>query len=159
MTASVTASLRPMTEEELPAYVAALERWYASDIEENGGLSAEQAKTKAAQDIASSFPDARVQAGHSVFVVEDASEPVGVLWIAERSTYGRQILWVYDIEISEEHRGRGLGRAAMVLCEEEARRRGIDRVELNVFGGNEVARNLYRSLGYSEVSVWMGKEL
>jgi ribosomal protein S18 acetylase RimI-like enzyme len=155
----VTASLRPMREDQLPAFVAQLQVWYASDIEQNGGLSAEQARTKAAQDVASSFPDGRVQAGHSVYVVEDGDEPVGALWIAERDAYGRRIAWVYDVEIDEEHRGRGLGRAAMLLCEEEARRRGIDRVELNVFGGNEVARNLYRSLGYSETSVWMGKDL
>jgi ribosomal protein S18 acetylase RimI-like enzyme len=32
-------------------------------------------------------------------------------------------------------------------------------VELNVFGGNDVARNLYRSLGYVETSIQMGKDL
>ena len=30
-------------------------------------------------------------------------------------------------------------------------------VALNVFGGNEVARNLYRSLGYAEAAVFMHK--
>jgi hypothetical protein len=30
---------------------------------------------------------------------------------------------------------------------------------LNVFGGNEVARGLYRSLGYSENAVIMSKSL
>ena len=47
----------------------------------------------------------------------------------------------------------------MLLVEGEARDRGIGRVELNVFGGNEVARGLYRSLGYVETSVQMAKEL
>jgi len=32
-------------------------------------------------------------------------------------------------------------------------------VALNVFGGNEVARNLYRSLGYEENAVSMSKKL
>jgi len=41
----------------------------------------------------------------------------------------------------------------------EARARGIGRLELNVFGGNDVARHLYRSLGYVETSVQMGKDL
>ena len=53
----------------------------------------------------------------------------------------------------EAMRGRGLGRRAMELAEEEANRRGLARIELNVFGGNEVARGLYRSLGYAEVAV------
>jgi ribosomal protein S18 acetylase RimI-like enzyme len=45
----------------------------------------------------------------------------------------------------------------MVFAEEEARRRGIAKVALNVFGGNAVARRLYRSLGYAETAVHMEK--
>ena len=45
----------------------------------------------------------------------------------------------------------------MALLEEEARRLGVPRIELNVFGGNEVARSLYRSLGYGEEAVVMSK--
>jgi RimJ/RimL family protein N-acetyltransferase len=36
---------------------------------------------------------------------------------------------------------------------------GITRAELNVFGGNERARSLYRSLGYRELGIAMGKDL
>ena len=45
------------------------------------------------------------------------------------------------------------------LFEAEVRARGLPRIELNVFGGNAVARGLYRSLGYDEVAVVMEKEL
>jgi ribosomal protein S18 acetylase RimI-like enzyme len=47
----------------------------------------------------------------------------------------------------------------MLLAEEEARRRGIDRLALNVFGRNTVARRLYRSLGYDENAIAMSKAL
>jgi ribosomal protein S18 acetylase RimI-like enzyme len=47
----------------------------------------------------------------------------------------------------------------MLLAETEGRRRGFDRIGLNVFGGNEVARSLYRSLGYTESAVIMRKHL
>ena len=80
-----------------------------------------------------------------------------MLWVAERAVDGVQVLWIYEIQVEEQLRGRGYGRAAMLLAEDEARRRGIDRVALNVFGGNEVARNLYRSLGYAEQAVTMSK--
>ena len=43
--------------------------------------------------------------------------------------------------------------------EQEARALGLDRIELNVFGANAVARDLYGSLGYEEIAVWMGKSL
>lgn len=37
----------------------------------------------------------------------------------------------------------------------QLRSRGLDRIELNVFGGNEIARRLYRSRGFSEKAVSM----
>jgi ribosomal protein S18 acetylase RimI-like enzyme len=42
---------------------------------------------------------------------------------------------------------------------EDAERDGLARVELNVWGGNERARSLYRSLGYRDLAVHMGKDL
>ena len=45
----------------------------------------------------------------------------------------------------------------MQFAEDEARRRGIVKVALNVFGGNAVARRLYASLGYQETAVHMEK--
>ena len=36
---------------------------------------------------------------------------------------------------------------------------GLERIELNVFGANAPARGLYRSLGYEEIAVYMGKTL
>jgi RimJ/RimL family protein N-acetyltransferase len=47
----------------------------------------------------------------------------------------------------------------MVFAEQEARRLGIPKVALNVFGGNEVARGLYLSLGYLETAVHMEKQV
>ena len=35
----------------------------------------------------------------------------------------------------------------------------LERFRADWQGGNEVARNLYRSLGYEEFSVWMGKDV
>ena len=92
-------------------------------------------------------------------IVEADGEAVGHVWFAESSRNDRRTIFVNDVEIDEAQRGRGLGRAAMGLVEDEARARGIDRVELNVFGGNTAARSLYRSLGYDEVAVGMRKLL
>jgi RimJ/RimL family protein N-acetyltransferase len=36
---------------------------------------------------------------------------------------------------------------------------GLDRIELNVFGGNHGARRLYTSLGYDEMAVTMVRTL
>ena len=119
----------------------------------------ELATEKARRDFEALWPDGRPGPGQWVYTVEEAAVGVGYLWIAERDNRGRRVIWIYDVEIDEQFRGRGLGREAMQLAEQEAKRRGLARVELNVFGGNEVARNLYRSLGYEESAVWMGKDV
>jgi RimJ/RimL family protein N-acetyltransferase len=87
-------------------------------------------------------------------------EVVGHVWLGDRNTRNEgRVAFVYEIRIDAEQRGRGYGRDAMLLLEDKARALGLDRIELNVFGGNEVARGLYRSLGYEERAVMMGKKL
>jgi ribosomal protein S18 acetylase RimI-like enzyme len=46
----------------------------------------------------------------------------------------------------------------MLVLEDEARGRGLRGVEFNVWAGNDVARSLYRSLGYAEQAVFMNKD-
>jgi GNAT superfamily N-acetyltransferase len=153
------AHLRPMRPDELPAFMEHSIRSYAEGIETQGGQTAEFARQKSEADHASILPQGLETPGQWIHVVEAGGEQVGLLWLAERDSGGRRVLFVYDVEIDEAHRGKGYGRAAMELAEQEAKALGIGRIELNVFGGNEVARNLYRSLGYAETSVQMAKDL
>jgi ribosomal protein S18 acetylase RimI-like enzyme len=156
----VIARLRPLHEDELETWVAASTAGYAASIEHDGGLAHDVAQRKANEDFAQLVPDGRIPDGHDVFVVEEDGEPVGRLWVAERELDGgRRALMVYEVAIDEHARGRGLGRLAMEYAAEEARRRGLGSVGLNVFGANDGARSLYRSLGYREVAVWMEKDV
>ena len=50
-------------------------------------------------------------------------------------------------------------RQAMELLEAEVRADGLPGIDLNVWGGNDLARSLYRSLGFEERAVFMSKEL
>jgi len=149
--------LRPMRDEEFEAWLPRVRDGYARSMIEEGGFAPEGAKAKAAADTESLFPGGHPSAKQLVFVIEAKGERVGELWLAERMDMGQQCLFVYDIHVDEAHRGRGYGKAAMLFAEDEARRRGLDRVALNVFGGNAVARRLYRSLGYEENAVGMSK--
>lgn len=47
-----------------------------------------------------------------------------------------------------DHRGRGLGTALMTAALEASRARGLERVELAVFAGNERAQHLYAKMGF-----------
>lgn len=155
----MTVSLRPMSDEEFATWLPEMRQSYANDIEANGGASKEDAERKALVDTERLFPDGQPSAEQLVLVIEAEGEIVGDLWLAEMDTSQGRSLWIYDIRVDEACRGRGYGRQAMLFAEEEARRRGLRRVALNVFGGNEPARNLYRSLGYVENAVAMSKRV
>ena len=148
-----------MRNEEFERWLPSLREGYATDIMRNGGTSETDARTKAVVDIERLFPDGQPSSDQFVFVVEVDGESVGELWVAEREGDLGRGLWIYDVQIEEAHRGRGYGREAMLLAEEEARRRGLNRVALNVFGGNAAARGLYQSLGYVETAVLMSKHV
>jgi GNAT superfamily N-acetyltransferase len=151
--------LRPMRDEEYADWLPHMRDDYARSMMEEGGVPPESARETAAAQTEQLFPDLRPAADQLVFVVEADGEAVGQLWLADRDDLLERCLFVYQIHIAEPHRGRGYGKAAMLLAEEEARRRGIDRIALNVFGRNTVARRLYRSIGYEENAVSMSKAL
>jgi len=158
----VDVRLRPLRDDELDAYVEHGKVWYARDLAENGGAPPELAKKKSAEDWASMLPDRLDSPGQHLFAVEEVATGgrVGYAWLSERDMqFQGKVAFVVSIEIDERCRGRGFGKQAMHLLEDEARALGLTRVSLNVFGGNEVARGLYRSLGYAENAIAMSKVL
>jgi len=51
------------------------------------------------------------------------------------------------------HRGQGLGRRLLEAALEEARARGMERVELEVYASNERAMRLYETAGFEREGV------
>ena len=152
--------LRPLSDEEVAAYVPHLQGVYAAELAEHLFLDAEAAAARAERSARDAFPDGVPAPGHWLFAVEDGEGTrVGILWLGEPYDGEPDALWVYDIEIDPDHRGRGLGRDTMLLAEAEARRLGRNRIKLNVFARNAVARALYLSLGFEEMSVQMSKAI
>jgi GNAT superfamily N-acetyltransferase len=156
----VKIKLRPMRADEFPAFAATTKEGYVRDMSENGGVDPGTARTKAEEDFARLLPDGLASAGQFLFVIEDEDGAArGALWFAEEERRGRPCAFLYDIHVDEASRGQGVGRLAMQQLEQEASARGLGAIELNVFGGNVVARSLYRSLGYAETFVGMRKQL
>ena len=146
-----------MRDDEFVRWLPAMRESYAEGMMRDGGLRSEAAAAKAKHDLDFLFPDGVCPDEQSVYVLDVDGERVGELWIGERDDESGRGLWVFDVEVAHEYRRRGFGKQAMLFVEDEARRRGIERVALNVFGGNEAARDLYRSLGYEEGAVSMSK--
>jgi ribosomal protein S18 acetylase RimI-like enzyme len=152
--------LRPVADDEVASFVASTRDDYTLSLVNDAGMGEEEARAKAESDFAMLVREGRPVAGQHLFIIEETgtSECVGRVWLGERFP-GQPIGFLYDIEIEERFRGRGLGREAMLLVEQEARRRGFVEIRVNVFSGNETARSLYRSLRYVEFAIGMRKRL
>jgi GNAT superfamily N-acetyltransferase len=148
-------TVQRLTADETAELARDVEPSYAEDVEQSGGVPPDSARRKAAADIAQLLEDETTAA----FRIDVGDDRVGHLWVGEREVPGGRVLWIYDVFVAEAFRGRGFGREAMLLAEGEARRRGLSLIALNVFGGNDVARRLHRSLDYDEVAVTMRKSL
>jgi GNAT superfamily N-acetyltransferase len=156
----MSVEIRPMREDELQAFLPRMREDYVTSMVRDGGIAEDLAAGKADADMAVLFPDGRTTPDQALFVIEADGQSVGRLAVAERpEELHRGALWILELRIDEAHRGRGYGRAALEYAEAEAVRRGLGRLALNVFAGNEAARNLYSSFGYRENAVLMGKTL
>jgi len=149
--------LRPLTRDEFDAWLPRQVAAYAARVAASGLLPA-AARQQAEQDHARSFARGFATPGQLVFRIMAGETAVGWLWLAVPAAGPDPLMaWVYQIEVQDGFRGRGYGRAAMLLAEGEARARGMTSLGLNVHGRNTVARSLYESLGYQVTAQQMKK--
>jgi ribosomal protein S18 acetylase RimI-like enzyme len=65
---------------------------------------------------------------------------------------------VNELVIDEAYRGKGIGQALMKAAELEARRRGMDELEVGTESENLAAQKFYRKYGFDEEYVLFGME-
>lgn len=148
-------ALRPLRDDEYAAWDAAHRAEYLRGLVEHARLSSADAAAKVDRDVSSVFTAGLATPNTWIWAVEADGRRVGSVFVGIHDGGA----WLYDITIDEGERGKGHGRAAMLALEDEVRALGFDSLGLNVWGGNEVARGLYRSLGWAEESVHMRKSL
>ena len=148
-----------MTEQEYADYRAHAVPMYADDLVRARGMSPEVALPESEKTFAATLAEAAAPERTWVLrVLTDTDEPAGWLWLGPHP-HRADSVFIYDIEIHESHQGRGLGRATMLAAEDLARKAGLRHMALNVFGWNEQAAGLYRSVGYGVDSMQMTKRL
>ena len=67
---------------------------------------------------------------------------------------GRPGLYLEDLFVRPEHRGKGYGRALLIYLAKIARERGCGRMEWAVLDWNEPAIEFYRKLGAKPLDEW-----
>ncbi|SCG75210.1 GNAT family N-acetyltransferase [Micromonospora coxensis] len=157
----VTVRLESMTDAQYLDYRERAEDDYADSIAASGTLPRPEARRKAREDHARLLPDGPATPGHHLWRVLDGDDgaDVGLLWLHVAQRSDGPHAFVYDIEVHEQARRRGYGRAVMRAAERFCRDRGVVSIALNVFGHNTGARALYEQEGYQVTSVQMRKRL
>src|SRR5256885_2850758 len=91
-----------------------------------------------------------------VLLAFDQESPVGfAVYFYNFSTWlGRPGLYLEDLFVTPEKRGKGYGRALLVELAKIARDRGCGRMEWAVLNWNEPAIKFYRSLGAKPMDEW-----
>ena len=91
-----------------------------------------------------------------VLLAFENESPVGfAVYFYNFSTWlGRPGLYLEDLFVKPEKRGKGYGRALLVALAKIARDRGCGRMEWAVLNWNESAIKFYRTLGAKPMDEW-----
>jgi GNAT superfamily N-acetyltransferase len=91
-----------------------------------------------------------------VLLAFEGKSPVGfAVFFHNFSTWlGRPGLYLEDLFVKPEKRGKGYGRALLVDLAKIARERGCGRMEWAVLNWNEPAIKFYRALGSKPMDEW-----
>ena len=91
-----------------------------------------------------------------VLIAFENAAPVGfAVYFFNFSTWlGRPGLYLEDLFVKPEKRGKGYGRALLVELAKIARDRGCGRMEWAVLNWNEPAIKFYRTLGAEPMNEW-----
>lgn len=99
--------------------------------------------------------------GNEVFIAVSNGERAGVIWLGEKenSLSGELEAWIYNITVTPQFRGKGIGKLLIAHAERWARARGQSTIGLMVADHNQTARKLYAACSFSTTNIVMRKRI
>ncbi|MFG2673688.1 GNAT family N-acetyltransferase [Streptomyces sp. NPDC048445] len=150
---------RPMTPGEFARWEDGAVAGYAESLVTRG-MPEEVALRVARASHAGHLPDGLETEGAQLHLLIHQGGTVGYVWVARFEMHpGVLVGYVFDVEVHEEFRGRGYGRALMLQAERIALAAGHGRLGLHVVTANVPAVRLYESLGYGPTQYNLAKQL
>ncbi|GAB4059193.1 GNAT family N-acetyltransferase [Catellatospora paridis] len=148
---------RPMTPVDFGLWRDQAIRMYAEEMAASGSRSPADALAASVAEHDELLPEGLRTAGHALWCVTAGDEVVGTVWLRHGFLPGMS--FVFGVDVEPEHRGRGYGRAAMLVGEQATAAAGDAQLGLNVFGHNTIAMRLYDSMGYQVVEQYRADDL
>ncbi len=150
--------LVPMNESEFVVWFDNSKSTYRDELHKNG-FTAEEAQTKANDDMAKLLPEGLSSKDQFVMTMKDSDRWVGTLWFGIRGAADNRKAFIFDIVVNENERGKKYGEKALTILEAQVKNLGLAHIGLHVFGHNLIARKLYEKLGYDITNLNLEKKL
>jgi GNAT superfamily N-acetyltransferase len=146
----MSSSLRAATRADVPLILEFI-RGLADYEKLSGDVVATEAKL-----AATLFPaDGAAPAAHCVLAFADGAPAGFALYFFNYSTFlAAPGLYLEDLFVRPEFRGRGLGKALLLHLAKIANARGCGRMEWSVLDWNQPAIDFYESLGARRMTEW-----
>ena len=130
------------------ADAGAIARIYNQGIEDR--IATFETRPRTAEDVAGWF-----DGGHPTVVAEQDGQVVG---FASTSSYRPRECYAkiaeFSVYVARDHRGRGIGRQALMALIEESRKAGLHKLVSRIFPENVASRAACRAAGFREVGVY-----
>ncbi|CAO1653934.1 GNAT family N-acetyltransferase [Salinibacterium sp. NYA9b] len=156
-----TVNVRAMTASEFAAWQRATTAEFAAEQVAIGRWALEGSVGRAIEDNARLLPEG-FDTPRMLFLqgTDAAGVTIGHAWVSLDHPQGSpDLAFLFDIQVVEGRRGTGLGRALLAAVEAAVLEAGVPALELNVFGHNTPAVELYGSSGYTVTTQQMRKTL
>jgi len=132
---------------------------YAEDIAISRGFSLKDSMVSASEQMNELLSAGIETSDNNFYDIICNNERIGWLWIALKEQFNIKTIFIYDIFIEENCRGKGRGRMALEKLEDVAKKININRIGLHVFRHSQNAFKLYKKMGYMEKGISMRKDL
>ena len=152
-------TLMQMTPEEYERRRGPMILDYAQSLADNRGLPLREAQAQAERETVKSLPEGPDTAGQLLRTAWVDGGEVGWIWVSMPEYAMPGMAWIDEIVVDEKHRSHGYGQAIIEAAESELGQLGVDRIGLNVFADNAVARRLYERMGFEVIQQQRGRRL
>ncbi|MEE3805856.1 GNAT family N-acetyltransferase [Lysinibacillus fusiformis] len=152
-------SLKPMNQEEFKQYISYAIEDYAKDKIASGNWSEDEAINLSRESFERLLPNGEKTENNHLLSIFHDNILVGMIWISQKAPKNPNEGFIYDFVIFEQYQGQGYGKKAMKEAEIIAKELGMNKIGLNVFGHNKIARGLYEKMGYKITNITMAKTI
>lgn len=102
------------------------------------------------------FPDGADSVDNYLYVIiNEDSEKIGVIGY-QKSPFEENAAFVTENVIKEDYRGKGYGKSAFVMLQEDAKEKGFVKMALNCFKHTPVSFAMYEKNGFKVIEDYGG---